>query len=264
MLFNFTLTPIEQIQPWGKPGDQRLHWFGLTDGQYWIQAGDAVLFEYSEHVRSKPGATRYCDYQVVRLHEDLLQMLPSILEAVPTSLVPYISGESGRAWMTKSATWATDAFDLLDEDRYWELADASATWISNRTLDSGYLSPSAGIRIWSEQSIVHIEWDNTGKLYEGLAVWSAARGSFRLPRETFMEEVRSFHTRLLSQMADRVEKVVAGTLAPEVQIALAALQREQLARYLTLEGALNGSMGPTDWQTVLMAVAEIERSAEES
>ncbi len=34
MVFNFRLAPLEQVAPWGDPGDPRLRWFGLTDGEY--------------------------------------------------------------------------------------------------------------------------------------------------------------------------------------------------------------------------------------
>jgi hypothetical protein len=56
VLINFTLAPIAEIVPWGEPGSYRLHWFGLTYGEFWIQAGEAALFEYSEHAR-KAGVT---------------------------------------------------------------------------------------------------------------------------------------------------------------------------------------------------------------
>jgi Family of unknown function (DUF5984) len=42
-LFNFELAPLERVQPWGKAGQQNLHWFGLTDGQYWIGKDSAVV-----------------------------------------------------------------------------------------------------------------------------------------------------------------------------------------------------------------------------
>jgi hypothetical protein len=77
MHINFSLTPLELVQPWGNPDRQSLHWFGLTHGQYWIEVGTAVLFEYSTAVQERFGTPRYCDYQVSRLHEDLLEMVPA-------------------------------------------------------------------------------------------------------------------------------------------------------------------------------------------
>ena len=44
--FCFDLDAVEHIVPWGEPGGQRLHWFGLTSGTYWIEtnAGDALTY----------------------------------------------------------------------------------------------------------------------------------------------------------------------------------------------------------------------------
>ena len=45
MLIDFTLLPLAMVQPWGRPDNLSLHWFGLTDGQYWIEVGENKLFE---------------------------------------------------------------------------------------------------------------------------------------------------------------------------------------------------------------------------
>jgi hypothetical protein len=69
MLFNFALVPINEFQPWGKPGALHLHWFGLTDSEYGIAFGGSKLLEFSEEARLR-GATQFCDHQVARLYED--------------------------------------------------------------------------------------------------------------------------------------------------------------------------------------------------
>lgn len=40
-LFEFTLTPVDAITPWGHPGQEHLHWYALSDGRFWIEAGPA-------------------------------------------------------------------------------------------------------------------------------------------------------------------------------------------------------------------------------
>jgi hypothetical protein len=44
MLFNFRLRPLDQVIPWGDPEAPTFHWFGLSDGEYWIEAGGTTLF----------------------------------------------------------------------------------------------------------------------------------------------------------------------------------------------------------------------------
>ena len=257
-LFNFELTPLEQVQPWGEPGQHKLHWFGLTDGQYWIQAGPATLFEYSELAQTQ-GAPRYCNYRVVRLYEDLMDMIPSVVEPVPASLTAYLSGDVARAWETTYLAWRENPPVGLDEQRFWDITDGAGTWIGKRTLDTGYLSPSTKIRLWSDGQHVHIAWDNLLKLLNGSPAWSAGCGSFSLPLEEFISEAVSFHDRLMEQMGERVKRVVAGALPDSVHVNLAGLEREHAYRSIN---DMNYRTEPTatDWDCVRAAIAEIERA----
>ncbi len=256
MLINFTLAPIESIVPWGEPGNHSLHWFGLTYGEYWIQAGDAALFEYSEHARNA-GVNRYCDYQVVRLYEDLLDMLPYILEPVPEPLAPYISGESAKAWRNAYHAWCDSDDDIADADYLGAIGDAAVAWSERRRLDSAYLSPSANIAIWSDREHVHIEWDNRDRLFDGKPAWSALLGAYRMPRDRFIEETRSFHVRLMDQMAARVDRVVSDGLPSGIHIDLPGLVREHGQRTGSLDTALQVAIPPTDWQRTERAIREI-------
>ncbi len=89
-LFEFELRPLDQVKPWGTPADPNLHWFGLTDGQFWIQVGEHRLFEYHQASRNHSGAPQYCDYQVARLYEDIISLVPHALVPVPDDLQHYI------------------------------------------------------------------------------------------------------------------------------------------------------------------------------
>lgn len=134
-LVNFNLVPIEEVQPWGRAGSYSLSWFGLTDGQYSIHVGDSTLFEYSEHARAG-GTTRYCDYQVVRLYEDLMDMLPHILEPVPPSLAPYLSGDTAIAWRETYGAWCDRDENHPGNDHFCQIADAALMWMGGRSLDN--------------------------------------------------------------------------------------------------------------------------------
>jgi hypothetical protein len=259
MVFNFRLTPLQQVVPWGEPGDQRLHWFGLTDGEYWIQVGADALLEYSEVARTALGCGRYCNYQVARLYEDITEMLPHIIDPVPATLFRYISGDSGAAWWKTYTSWYVGRDPASNEDQFWDAADAAATWISQRTLDTAYLCPSANIRLWSDAESVHIGWNNTEKMLQGQPAWTAFSGSAQLSREEFICDVGAFHSALMSQMRERVEQVLARVLPQQVQIDLSGLQREHAVRSRPLARELHAPIVPTDWERVHHAVLKVER-----
>lgn len=255
MLFNFAMVPLEEVQPWGKPGRLSLSWFGLTDSQYWVQAGTSVLLEYSGVAR-RLGSSRYCDYQVVRLYEDVMALLPYVLEPVPADLIQYISGD--RSCVQERATAWHAANSERDDDLYWEIIDGSSTWIGNRSLHFSYLSPSANILMWSDESLVHIEWDNRAKLVDGVCAWSAECGSHSLPRSEFKEEVRSFHKRLMDEMSVRVSRVVAGGLPADVHVDVPGLLREHEQRKLLPASAFELPSPHTDWQAVRKALLAVD------
>ena len=255
MLFDFTLVPLDAIKPWGKPGQLSLHWFGLTDGHYWMDVGPSTLFEYSEAARQL-GAPRYCDYQVARQYEDVVEALPYIMEPVPADLIPYLSGE-GR-WRTTDcmAAWS-EAQPERDDDSYWTTVEHAVSWIGKRELSTAHLSPSVDFVMWSDDAAVHIEWDNLGKVIQGVPAWSAARGTYSLPRERFAEEVRTFHARLMLAMAERVESVVAGALPSDVHVDIPGLLREQQMRAALSCANFGPPPDATDWHAIRQAINTI-------
>jgi hypothetical protein len=257
MLFNFKLTPLGDIVPWGgSQGAPSLHWFGLTDGQYWIDVGGQRLFEYHANVL-QPGEPTCCAYQVARLFEDLNDMAPAILEPVPPDLTGRISGSEGReSRLRVEAWWQRNAG--RDDDEVWSALGGMQTWVARRCLDSLYLSPGVDVVMWSEAEFVHIEWDNSQKNVEGSPAWTATVGSYTLPRAEFVEEIRSFNRRLTEQMAERVERVLrGGALDDRIHVDLEGLRTEQVQRGRALEAAME-SAAATDWSAVRRSFALLD------
>lgn len=97
-LFEFELKPIKEVMPWGEAPNLRLHWFGLTDGIYYMNVGDKQLFRSSDEIiaywkKENPEYEwnqPFVDYQVVRLYEDLLEVLADVLQPIPEQLSKYI------------------------------------------------------------------------------------------------------------------------------------------------------------------------------
>lgn len=250
-LFDFRLRPLDEIQPWGAPDDPNLHWFALSDGCYWLNVGGQRLLEYSEQLQAEFGFPRYCDYQVVRLHEDMLGMLPEVLAPVPPELREF--AERGREYLD---AWASPPESGADAD--WDRLDHALTWLGRRTLDSLYLSPGAHIWMWSDERDVHIQWDNRGIHAHGVPAWSAGCGSFSLSRVDFVDEVKGFHTRFMLQMAERVRFLLATGAPPGIRIDLDGLERQQWQQEALSELNFQPSEPATPWPAVIAVVRELE------
>jgi hypothetical protein len=256
-LFEFQLTALDRIDPWGGSDDPNLHWFGLSDGQYWMNVGEAKLFEYSSAAQAQ-GVPRFCDYQVVRLHEDVLEIAPYVLEVVPLDLRAFINIDVDRPWDKYWHAWRDLPASLVSDDEHSDLIDFGAIWLGQRTLDSLYLSPAANIRLWSDSENIHIQWDNRRCKFKGQSAWSATAGAYTLSRDAFIEEVLSFHERFMCAMDERINEVIAGALPKSIRIDLDGLAREQRERATSVNRSALMRCPGTDWTHAAKAIARLE------
>jgi hypothetical protein len=74
---------LDEVSPWGR--DQpTLHWFGLTEGWYWIEADGHQLLRWTR----PDGPHPYVDYYLARLweeHEDRAHWLARSLDRSPAT-----------------------------------------------------------------------------------------------------------------------------------------------------------------------------------
>jgi hypothetical protein len=262
-LFEFQLTALGRVVPWGGSDNPNLHWFGLSDGSYWMNVGEAKLFEYSGAAQAL-GAPRFCDYQVARLFEDVLEIAPYVLEEVPRELRAFIEFEVDRPWDNPWHAWRDLPGSLVADDEHADLLEFGATWLGQRTLDSLYLSPPANIRMWSDAKNVYIQWDNRKRQFDNKPTWSATAGTHALSREAFVDEVLSFHARFMSEMGHRVERVIAGELPSSIRIDLDGLVREQRERSASADRNVLVRSPGTDWARVRKAIARLEELRSET
>jgi hypothetical protein len=255
MLFNFKLAPLEQLTPRAHPGNPGMSWFGLTQGEYWMHAGESALLEYGDGARGA-GAPRHCTYPVARLHEDFLDMLPYILEPVPGPLVAYLSGNDAVQWWEAYENWYDANLRQMGEAGLQQVDNDAHRLLYGRMLDTSYLAPLTSIIMWSDDENIYLSWDNRAGMLDGHPAWAAQYGEFQMPRREFLAEVQSFHTRLIEQMEGRIEQVYCGKLHPQIQVDLDALVVEHEERSDALHDAL-ALKAQTDWQAVERAIAEI-------
>ena len=222
--FGFELTPLPEVGAWGRE-KPTLHWFGLTDGWYWIELGEVRLLRFSADYE-----VPYVDYYVVRLWEDLLGLLPAVLEEVPTDLVDFL--------MSDHLDWNEDESDA---------AEAAIYWWSDRYLDLGYLREPPTLRCWRTGDQVTIDWNAPANFAEPRAL------RVTVAVDEFVAAVEEFDRLLFAAMEVRIAEVEA---APPVgvELDLAQLRSEHRDRSKWLEHA-RARERSTDWSAVRAGAA---------
>ncbi|HPF38120.1 MAG TPA: DUF5984 family protein [Phycisphaerae bacterium] len=225
-LIQFELTPIDEVMPWELHGVKSLHWYGLTRGWYNIRCGDADLYRTNDALmKARPEWNKegpFVVYTVARLHMDLLHILPHVLNPVPSDVVDYV-----RTIVDERAFWRRILERWHGPDA--ALASLAIEWRRAQGLVTGYDRTMPTVRIWTEEDTVTIRWFNDcGIEPETGLPWNAIEdGEYSLSKSEFISEVRQFHERLMSEMAGRVEAVVAGCLPDDVEVDIDNLLIEQ-------------------------------------
>ena len=135
-LVEFELKPVPEIEPWGTAPKLSLHWFGLSDGAYHLELGASHLLEYA----SIEGWPRFVEYQVARLHEDFISMLPDTLETVP----PGVAADDHPSSLRSGGCSPLNAKALAGRGvQLVEIADLSSTLYSTE-LHEGVRACSVG------------------------------------------------------------------------------------------------------------------------
>jgi hypothetical protein len=266
MLFNFRLRPVDRIAPWSREGQSVLHWFGLTDGWYWMDVGTDQLFRYTDdilrlwgippdHGENLPSV----DYQVVRLWEDLQEMLPSILEPIPERVLEQVQpGAQALVWRNQLIDYLIPETDV--PDNAYDLLEHTTSWLDHRWLDVGYLQNGPRIWFWTQEQTVVIHWDNREIRVDDRPVWTAGVGSIALPLDVFIDEVRSFDRRLIYAMQERIAAIQQQWSRPDIALDVPALLREQQDRATWMERTLEQARHrpPTAWQDVLEIIERVK------
>ncbi len=202
----------------------------------------------------------YVDYYVVRLWEDLLEMLPDVLQPVPARLAATLGPERRwMAWARQAEAAVEAAEDELLNEKARDLLEAAAGWWWNRRLYTSYLQVGPNIWFWSDGTNAHVKWENQECVRDGIPVWATLNGSHSVPVIAFLDEIRSFDARLMQQMQDRVTSVQAEWTRPEIAID-PGLADEQLARSRKMQQCMErlAQYEPTAWDEVFRAIAQIE------
>jgi Family of unknown function (DUF5984) len=99
-----------------------------------------------------------------------------------------------------------------------EYFDLATTWLQGRRLDLLHLKGGPRIWFWTDGTKMFIRWDNSDLTLEGHNEWASTKGTYSMPLETFIEEVRSFDRRLIEAMEERVQAIRCSWDRPTIRI----------------------------------------------
>lgn len=258
-LFEFNLKPLSEVLPWEQEGKKYLHWFGLTDGIYYLNIKGKEIYKnskvYLDYLKnSYPEAnidSPYIDYQVTRLYEDFLEILPNVLQKIPDNLIALIrSPESEKEFLNK--------YDIKKgEEAGWDTYYNANRWWGCRSLTSIHLQHGPIVQFWVDNEVVHIRWDNSDQVENGIQIWESLKGEEQYNKDEFLTEVNKFHNRLMDEMEDRIIEIEKNNPIPDIEIDLNQLKSEQIERRESLQIALKREPDIKDWNEVFNAIATI-------
>jgi hypothetical protein len=247
--FRFGLHPVQDVQPWG--GDSpTLHWFALTSGWYWIEAGDHELLRYADHTLRRWAIEEgdggklnpYVDYYVVRLWEDVLEMVSVLTEPVPPDLVGFVAAE-------------------LPDWPSWDntpQGETAGMWHADHSMYMGPLTNAPHIRLWRTITdgidAVTVDWKHPPESAIGFA--APAAGRVTVPTSSFDAAVSELDHALLAAMEDRVTALESAGPPAGVDLDLRQLRREQRDRATWLPRA-RARKRVTDWAAVRVGAREL-------
>ena len=237
--FRFELRPVADITPWGEPDDRSLSWFGLTDGWQCLETAAGRLLEYARS--EKPGESRWVEYQVVRLFEDLLEIWPWVSDPVPEDIVSRFLGCQSEAEASRSASIT----DPTTQELWWD----ACSWWYNRQLQFGHLTLPPDVHFWRTGSKINLLWNATGTDAAGPR-WAVQHARVTAPFKEAQRAVEDFCQTLLSTMAERVATIERdGWESSDCSLNVAGLVAEQHERETWPSANLPRTF-ETDWNAV--------------
>ncbi|WBB91325.1 DUF5984 family protein [Verrucosispora sp. WMMC514] len=249
MRFRFELYPLDGVSPWGS--DQpRLHWFGLTEGWYWLEAGRQELLRRTRQVHPHP----YIDYYLARLWEDVIVLTPEVLEPIPDDLQPFIASDAAQ-WTCDPLEFVAEPDEERTDDGNADVPDhpvvTAAIWHGEHNLDFGYLRNPPKIRFWrtmrDDRDEITMDWRHEDDGEIGFTADPTVRLS--VPTTAYLEAVHTLNRELMDTMGQRIEELEHRRGLPGVDLDLIHLRREHEDRRHWFVKNLDRSP-KTDWSVV--------------
>lgn len=256
-LIHFKLKHPDNITPWGEGPDISMHWYGLTDGEYWLNVNKATIYEYTHEVLadSHTNDSCYVDYQVARLLEDLTGIFDAVAEPVPDAFYA-IAREHSYLYRFYGAV--QNRLENLpdnpstDTDTYGHY-DPAIEWIYSRTLTASHLTNDPAISFFRNRNNISLVWKADHLTEQNIPVWTAQNGELEIEYSNFIHEIEDFGNRFFNAMETQVQ-IAAAKDWGATKINKDALIREHQQRKARFQQSLSVLKGQpakhTDWDLI--------------
>lgn len=185
-----------------------MHWFALTDGLLWIQAGESTIYEYSQAAKDHWNCDEtYNDYQLSRFLEDFSGIFHFVREPVPELLYDHIADfvEWTHQWKMQYMDEPDERFDAFYDDEYTMLT----AWFFLRCFDSGHLTGGPLIGCFRCGDKIKLYWESDYLLDDGNSIWTAPKGAYEMPYTDFVAEVERCFDTFFTAMDTQVRQAAA-------------------------------------------------------
>lgn len=211
-MIHFRLKDIDDVLPAGRENDQKVSWFYLTDGEYWLTFGNQTIYEHTDEVIAywEEEATRYCDYYIVRFLEDFSAIFEKLRESVPIKFYELTDNliqfrMDGVKWINTNLKEDDDDFN----DDFWKKHDKLTSWLFERSLFASHLVGGPAIAFVRHNEKIKIHFETDSILENGLKKWTATNGSYVMDYSDFVDKVKDFGDRFFDAMDKQVELAIA-------------------------------------------------------
>lgn len=227
--FWFELRPVEDVVVELRASGNDLSWFWLTDGAYDVELDGVGMFSGRER--------RGVEYAVVRLWEDVLQIMPHTLVPLPSPVAERVLD------IERWQRWADRAFEECED---LDLVASALQWWWDRYFDTNHLIEAPTPYMWRIGDSVHIRWRGADP-----GAFTHPDGDFLIEAERFRDSVAAFDAALLAAMQQRIDGIADAAAA-------AQLRAEHAERSRALARAPYCSVQPV-WDDVVSALVELEQ-----
>lgn len=247
-IFDFKLLPTDvAIKQSG------LTWFWLTDGFYWINIENQRLFELTDEVLSYWGvetsnnAEKCMSYQVVRLWEDMLEILPTIIRPVPR-IVHELFLQIENCYEDDGDLW----WDYVEKlNSHHDSVEEIPFYTDGHVLSAMHVACSPLIYFWryqeNQKDEMWIGWDfsqtiddeNTG---QQISLWTANKGLAKVDYDIFINHFINFDKKLMDEMWIKIDEILNSSFLQSLYLDnydFSILTNEHNERQKELSKALN-------------------------